>query len=163
VQPLPVSPMLLFFVVLFLLPIKMAPAQLKLLAFALWLIGGLILCWFGYLRITEGQAAGGIDPNMMVGVIVAALVIGIAKGKFVLSKTSQRNIERIDAMTEPQKPMYVYSTKSWITIAVMVLLGVALNQGWIPLDLFWRGAVNLGIGSGLIISSLKYLRTLSLA
>ncbi len=160
-QSWPVSPMFLFFIVLFLLPIKLAPGQLKLLAFSIWLIGGLIMVYLGILRLTEGM--GSMDMAMVTGAVTAALIIGLAKGKFILSKTSERNIHRIEEMTEPQKPMMVYSTRSWIVIAVMILLGMSLNQGWIPLPLFWRGVVNIGIGTGLVISSLKYVRTLTIA
>lgn len=160
-QPFQVSPMLIVFLVIFLLPVKLAPAQLKLLAFSIWLTGGLIMIYLGILRLTEG--AGDMDFALVVGAVTAALVIGLAKGKFILGKTSERNIHRIEEMTEPQKPMMVYSVRSWIVIGVMILLGMSLNQGWIPLPMFWRGVVNIGIGTGLVISSLKYVRTLTIA
>jgi len=153
--------MLLVFLVILLLPIKLAPGQLKLLAFSIWLIGGLIMIYFGIMRLTQG--VGDMDIALVAGAVTAALIIGLAKGKFILSKTSERNIHRIEEMTEPQKPMMVYSMRSWIVIGVMILLGVSLNQGWIPLPIFWRGVVNIGIGTGLVISSLKYVRTLTIA
>jgi hypothetical protein len=101
------------------------------------------------------------DPNpiMMIAAIVIGLAIGYGKGKFVLSKTSQRNIERIDQFTEPKRPIQVYSIRSWIIIGVMVGISVLLTVLQTPL--FWRGSVNLAIGFALVISSLTYLRAMS--
>ena len=134
-----ISPMLLIFGVLLILPIKCQPHQLKALAFSLWLVGGCMLTYLG----------------LIAGII--GLLIGFGKGRFVLSKTSTKNIERLNALSEPLPPRHVYSKRSWIVLSVMVLIALSLNTGLIPLAVYLRGAVNLAIGFALIISSLTYL------
>ncbi len=147
---IPVMPIL--FIVLLLLPVRVSPPRLKALAFALWLTGGLFLAFRGvHLLTTES-----LSLLTLVLVVAAALIIGIAKGQFVLAKTSRRNIERLGSLTEPQRPIHVYSLRSWIIIGVMVAISVALNVLAVPAAV--RGPVNLGIGAALIVSSLAYLR-----
>lgn len=140
------------FVVLFLLPVKLASAQLKKLAFFIWLSGGVAMTITGISRLQMAN----LDTTWLIVAIAASAIIGIAKGKFVLSKTSDKNIERLDSLTEPQKPLAVYSTRSWIIIGVMVLIAVALNIFHAP-DLI-RGCISLGIGMGLAVSSLRYIQ-----
>ncbi len=152
---IPIMPIV--FIVLLILPIKLAPQRLKLLAFAIWMIGGLMLGGIGYQRLMD--PANTLTNGVYITLALAA-VIGIIKGKFVLGKTVKKNIVRIDAMTEPHKPIHVYSKASWIIISVMVLIAVSLNSGWIPVNLAIRGAINIGIGLALIVSSFSYLSSL---
>src|SRR5436305_11175980 len=103
--PTPIMPFIVL--ILLLLPICLSSSQMKGLAFFIWLVGGIVLCIRGINFITTAPE----HPSAMIlGMIAAAaLVIGFGKGKFVLSKTSRRNLERIDQFTEPKKPIQVYS------------------------------------------------------
>lgn len=153
----PVPIMLVVFAVLLLLPVRLSQLQLKGLAFVLWLTGGLILAWRGAAwMFTASDARPGM--GLLALLALAAIVIGWGKGRFVLAKTSRRNIERIEGMTTPVRPIFVYSARSWIVISVMVGISIALNLS--PIDPLWRGAINLGIGMGLIVSSMAYLKAL---
>lgn len=149
---IPVMP----FVVLALLlwPTPLEPRRLKRLAFAIWLTGGLVLCSFGAMRLRDAAAAsaGGAWLAAVLG-----LAAGSAKGRFVLTKTSRRNIARLDAMTLPMRPIRVYDGRSWAIIGVMTAIAVGLNLGWIPLAPLARGGVNVAIGSALVLSSFTYL------
>jgi hypothetical protein len=156
---IPVMPIIAL--VLILLPVRLSSLQMKGLAFFLWFVGGLVLSWRGAVFLFEGANP---PSHVLLGLVVfAALVIGIAKGKFLLSKTSQKNIDRIDAFTAPQRPIQVYSLRSWIIIGIMVLISVSMTklteagliQEWL------RGAVNLGIGAALLMSSMAYIKALS--
>ena len=144
------------FLLLLVLPVKLHTRQLKLLAFALWFMGGVMLTFFGFDRLAE---ISGTMSLTNLGIAVAiALVVGIGKGKTVLTKSSNRNIERLDNLTEPQKPIYVYSLRSWVVISVMMLIAMSLT--WFSAPLFWRGVVNIAVGFGLITSSFAYLKSL---
>lgn len=143
--------------VLLLLPMRLSNQAMKGLAFTLWLIGGLVLCIRGTQYLTDSSAMS--NMGLLVGLIIAALVIGFGKGKFVLSKTSAKNIERIEQFNEPKKPIQVYSARSWIMITLMVGISVALT--FFNVDKVVRGPINLGIGFALIISSLAYLKALN--
>jgi hypothetical protein len=151
---LPIMPFIVL--ILLLLPIRLHNQAMKGLAFFLWLLGGLVLSFRGVAFMVS--AADQPGPAVLAAIAAVALAVGFGKGKFVLSKTSSRNIERIDQFTEPKRPIQVYSLRSWIIIGLMVGISVALTVFHAP-DLV-RGAVNLAIGFALIISSLAYLRAL---
>ncbi|MBY0450639.1 MAG: hypothetical protein K2X01_08460 [Cyanobacteria bacterium] len=149
---LPIMPFIVLF--LLLLPVKLPSKSLLKLAFFLWATGGIVLCAFGLSRLSDDptfvlQSANGL---LTLGLVA---VIGFFKGKFILSKTSQKNIDRLLAFTEPVKPIQVYSIRSWIVIGVMVLISLSLT--WFSAPLFWRGVVNLAVGLALIVSSFCYL------
>ena len=151
---LPIMPFII--VVLLLLPIRLAAGQMKGLAFVLWLIGGLILTIRGISFLLDAPEHP--STAMLALIIAVAMAIGYGKGKFVLSKTSQRNLERIDQFTEPKKPIQVYSVRSWIIIGLMV--GISVTLSVLNTPLLWRGGINLAIGFALIISSLAYLKSM---
>lgn len=144
----------LMVLVLWLLPFKLNTRQLFQLAFCLWITGGLVLCLTGVLCLQT--VATTMDSNLLLLGIVLSLGIGFGKGKFVLSKTSKRNIERIAAFSEPQRPINVYSLRSWLTIGLMILISLSLT--WFDVSMEWRGFVRLAVGFALIMSSLAYLR-----
>lgn len=149
---IPIMPFV--FAALLAMPFRVSQQVLLRLAFALWFSGGFILSYFGVMRLSE--MSGTVSMTTLVITVLAAVVIGIAKGNFVLNKTSKKNIERILQLPGPQKPIHVYSMRSWVVVTLMVAIAIALNVLNVPM--FWRGAVNLGIGLALITSSLAYLR-----
>src|SRR5205085_8572606 len=110
----------------------------------------------GSLRMADASA--GRRASVILIASLAWLTIGVAKGRYVLAKTSQRNIDRIRAMTAPQRPIRVYSLRSWIVIGLTVSLSLALTLFNTPP--FWRGGINLAVGFALLMSSINYLTTL---
>jgi hypothetical protein len=139
------------------LPIRLAPRSLGWLAFGLWLLGGVMLLSLGTARLLRA-GRGEATAAAVVAVAVAALIVGIAKGRFVLRRAARRNVDRLAALSEKQRPIHVYGTLSWVVIALMTALSVGLTVGGIPP--LWRGAVNLAIGAALATSSLGYLAPL---
>lgn len=151
---LPLTPFIA--VILLLLPVKLTPRTLVKLAFFLWALGGTVLVVLGVLRMADASLT--IRASVIIATSLVWLVIGIAKGKYVLAKTSQRNIERLRAMTEPQRPIRVYSLRSWVVISLTVALSLALTLFNTPP--FWRGGINLAVGFALLMSSINYLISL---
>jgi len=151
---LPITPFIA--VILLLLPVKLTPRTLIKLAFFLWALGGSVLVVLGSIRMADASL------TMRASVILIAslvwLTIGVAKGKYVLAKTSQRNIERLRAMTERQRPIQVYSLRSWLVISLTVALSLALTL--LDTPPFWRGGINLAVGFALLMSSVNYLVSL---
>ena len=140
-----------------LLPVRLAPRSLGWLAFVLWLLGGVVLLSLGTARLL--QAVRGEATPAVVGIVaITALVVGAAKGWFVLRKTAQRNIERLAALEQGQRPIHVYGIRSWVVIGLMTGVSVGLTLG--GLSPLWRGMVNLAIGAALAASSLNYLMPL---
>lgn len=150
--------LLAVFAVLLVAPIKVAPQTLKRIAMSLWAIGGGSLTAMGVSRLLEALQHNPnlASPMLLVPGLLAALVIGVVKGRTVLRKAALANIDRLNAMAGPALLRQVYPLRSWILIAVMIGLAVALNV--LNVDLFWRGIVNLGIGMALIIGSANYLQ-----
>ncbi|MGE0199824.1 MAG: hypothetical protein AB7P76_02510 [Candidatus Melainabacteria bacterium] len=146
----------IIFFILLVLPFQVPPRYLKSLAFFLWLTGGLVLMYFGVMRLIAADSQQ-LQTATYIAMAVA-LAVGFGKGSFVLSKTSQRNIDRLNAINEPLKLIHVYSIRSWIIIGIMVLISLSLTFFNAPL--FWRGLVNIAIGFGLVISSFAYLKAL---
>ncbi|HEY3585894.1 MAG TPA: hypothetical protein VGK85_02025, partial [Myxococcaceae bacterium] len=109
-------------------PVRLAPRSLGWLAFVLWLLGGVVLLSFGTARLLQA-ARGGATPTVVGIVAMTALVVGAAKGWFVLRKTSRRNIERLAALEQDRRPIHVYGIRSWVVIGLMTGLSVALTLG----------------------------------
>jgi len=92
--------------------------------------------------------------------IAISVIIGVAKGRFVLSKTARRNKSRIDGIEGPLKIHHVYAKSFYFLIAGMILLGVSMRmfneylEGYVVV-----AAVYCGIGLALMVSSLTYWKT----
>lgn len=92
--------------------------------------------------------------------LALGVILGIAKGIFVLSKTARRNKARIESLSAPLKVYHVYPKSLYILIPGMILLGILLrnfNQylgGYVVV-----GAIYCGIGLALIVSSRVYWKT----
>ncbi len=141
-------------ILLLALPVRLAPRSLGWLAFGLWLLGGVVLLSLGAARLAQA-ARGETAPVVVAGVAAIGLALGAAKGRFVLRRTAQRNIERLAALDRDQRPIHVYGIRSWVVIGLMAALSVGLTLGGVPP--LWRGMVNLAIGAALAASSLNYL------
>ncbi len=92
--------------------------------------------------------------------IAISIIIGVAKGRFVLSKTARRNKSRIESIEGPLKVHHVYAKSFYILITGMIALGVTLRAyneslgGYVVV-----AAVYCGIGLALIVSSLVYWKS----
>jgi hypothetical protein len=144
--------MLAFPVILAIVPIRLQKEQLLKLAFSIWMAGGLVLSWRGIQFLADTT----LPMTTLILAVFGALLIGMLKGKFVLNKSSIRNIIRLQALEMPQRPIHVYPLRSWIVISIMLMISLSLN--FFNVDTFIRGLVNLGVGMGLMTSSFIYLR-----
>ena len=134
------------------LPIKLGKTGLIRLAQWLWLLGGVSLLLAGVGRLNASM--GEISQPVLIGSLVAAVIIGAAKGRFVLGKTAKRNLDRLNEITEPQKMVHVYNTRSWIMIGLMLVISASLT--WFAAPMLWRGVVNVAVGLALMVSSRVY-------
>jgi hypothetical protein len=127
------------------------------LAGSIWGLVGLFLIVRGagmYQAALDTQNA--TQTALMISIAIA-VIIGVAKGKFVLSKTARRNKSRIDGIEGPLKVHHVYAKSFYFFIAGMILLGVSLRHfneylgGYVVV-----AAIYCGIGLALMVSSLTY-------
>ena len=130
------------------------------LAGSIWGLVGLFLIIRGAVMYQAALDTQNASQTAVMISIAIAVVIGVAKGKFVLSKTARRNKSRIENLEEPLKVHQVYAKSFYILIAGMIALGVALRTfneylgGYVVV-----AAIYCGIGLALIVSSLTYWKT----
>ena len=135
----------------------------------IWLGAGISLLYKGLHFIADGillphslsahlQGLFGSAHYAGNGLIACALLVGFLKGRFVLSKTADRVVQRIRSQTLPIRLSQVYAPSYWILISAMVCLGVFIRFLPIPIDM--RGWIDVVIGSALIQGSIFYFRAL---
>ena len=135
----------------------MTKKRLATIAGGLWCIIGFFLLVRGLdlyqLAETEQHAT---KVALTISAVVATL-IGFVKGKFVLSKTANRNKTRIFNLIGPVGLQDLFSKPFYFLIPMMMTLGVILRSfneylgGYIVV-----AAIYCGIGMALIVSSRVY-------
>ena len=130
------------------------------LAGSIWGLVGLFLIIRGAVMYQAALDTQNATQTALMISIAIAVVIGVAKGKFVLSKTARRNKSRIESLEEPLKIHHVYAKSFYILIAGMIGLGYSLRHfnehlgGYVVV-----AAIYCGIGLALMVSSLTYWKT----
>ena len=118
-----------------------------------WLVGGTVLVWrgFPFWRRT-------LDASAMIGIIVlaAALMVGTAKGIFVLRKSARRMITRIESRPGPRPFWEMYPIYFYPLIAVMIGSGILLRHYWGESHPAIIAGVYLGIGAALLSSAAPF-------
>jgi hypothetical protein len=130
------------------------------LAGSIWGLVGLFLIIRGAVMYQAALDTQNATQTALMISIAIAIIIGVAKGKFVLSKTARRNKSRIESIEEPLKIHHVYAKSFYFLIAGMILLGVSLRAfnehlgGYVVV-----AGIYCGIGLALMVSSLTYWKT----
>lgn len=83
--------------------------------------------------------------------LVPALLLGGLKSRLVLDRVVRRNMERLRALDGARCIGGVYSVKTWLLVAAMIVLGRGLRMA--PLPLWITGLIYAIVGSGLFWSS----------
>ena len=127
------------------------------IAGGLWCIIGLMLVirGVGLYQLAEMEQHA-TEIAITISGILAGL-IGLVKGKFVLSKTAHKNKIRIHNLEDPVKLYNIFSKPFYFLIPMMMGLGILLRSfneylgGYIVV-----AAIYCGIGMALIVSSRIY-------
>lgn len=121
---------------------------LFLIAGVLWGAVGVMLC---------SRAVGWLAPESTGHALLFAL-IGIAAGaaiyRFKFSKLAEKNIKRIDHLRERESILAFQAAWTYVLIAFMMGLGIALRHSAIPKD--YLAVLYTGIGLGMLLASLRY-------
>lgn len=120
------------------------------LAGLVWICAGILLLSFSASWL-EGFFADGSLKFTWAGILLA-----LAIHHFGFLRIVDKNLGRLLPVNEPRCVFSFISWKSYITIAVMVSLGVLLRHSPIPKPLL--AILYIGIGLALILSSVRYLR-----
>ena len=118
-------------------------------AASIWSVVGIVLLLRGadFLASAEG-----------LWLLVPAIVIGSLKSRFLLDKSAQKNLIRLDQMKDGACLGGVYSVKMWVMIAVMVFLGRTLRSSGLPGEFI--GILYAAVGWGLFCSSRLFWKRL---
>ncbi|MBT5027488.1 MAG: hypothetical protein HOL15_08935 [Nitrospinaceae bacterium] len=122
-----------------------------------WCVVGLFLIIRGFgLYQLAGQEQHATQIAITLSGITAGL-IGLIKGKFVLSKTARKNKNRIHQLEDPVSIHQLFAKPFYVLIPMMMGLGVLLRSyneylgGYVVV-----AAIYCGIGMALIVSSRTY-------
>jgi len=125
---------------------------LLLLAGIMWLMVGIMLNYlaYGWLSINPDVS---ISYHIISGIIAAILIY-----HFGFSKIAKKNHDRIINMADKSCLFSFYSWKSYLTIIVMIFMGITLRHSTIPKH--YLAIAYIGIGLALAISSSVYFEAL---
>ncbi|MDF1577321.1 MAG: hypothetical protein RQ753_03750 [Desulfurivibrionaceae bacterium] len=114
------------------------------MAALLWSCIGLMLLWRG------GSVVVAQDREWLLPV---ALLLGALKSRAILDRVAGKNIDRIIARGEFSCLGGIYSWKTWLLVAVMILSGRLLRIS--PLQAWLLGFIYVTVGWSLLWSSRK--------
>jgi hypothetical protein len=127
------------------------------LAGFIWIIVGLFLIYRGSDLYKLAVIEQNTSNETLIISIILGVVLGILKGKFVLSKTALRNRNRINQLIPPLSIHHIFSGPFYGLIAGMMILGFLLREfnaylgGYVVV-----ASVYCGIGMALIAASSIY-------
>jgi uncharacterized membrane protein len=122
-----------------------------------WGIVGTFLIYRGALLYQMAAQEQNSSPQAITVSLALALLLGLIKGRFILSKIARRNRNRISQLEAPLKAHHVFSGSFYGLIAGMILLGYLIRVfntylgGYVVV-----AAVYCGVGMALLAASLVY-------
>lgn len=104
------------------------------------------------------QTINGYD-YAAVFLIAIGLVVGFAKGRFMLQKAAYKSHARISKLANPTSVTNLYSRGNLILIAIMMGMGMLMKVLNLSYDI--RGTIDVAVGCALMQGSLAYFRMMS--
>lgn len=150
--------------------------------FLMIVISGVIWCVVGVLLMTLGmhhlvdslrlwdEVIVSSNPSMikafsyifskpqqaLTAIVAVSLLVGYAKGHFVLLRSVKSGVQRILSYPNPSEIKNLYAKKYYFLLVGMMGLGMLLRVAKIPEDL--HGAIDLAIGAALLKGALSYFK-----
>lgn len=101
--------------------------------------------------------AGGSEGAALLLVSIA-LFIGFVKGRVILARSAKRTMDHLVAVGKNAGLKDLFTVRYIAIIALMMLLGRAMN--WLNLESDLRGTIDVAVGAALIHGSMAFFRTL---
>lgn len=98
----------------------------------------------------------GSRDQAAVFLIALGIFAGFIKGRWVLTKSIKRVVNRILSLPAPVKITEMYSRGYYLLLAFMMGIGLMMNLFNVPHDL--RGMIDVAIGSALMNGAMGYFR-----
>jgi hypothetical protein len=121
------------------------PRTRLLTAAIVWSAVGMFLSVKGVYLSREGHLA------FVVAVILAGVVLGVVKGRFILDRVAGKIILHIGGKPSRACLGGLFSVRNWMLIAVMIVFGRTLSL--LPMDPGIKTGLYVMVGSGLAYSS----------
>jgi len=112
-------------------------------------LAALIWSLVGFFLLLNGFVLVSLQSKLWYGVI--GLALGAAKTFFILDRVAQKNVKRIKAFDDKVCIGSVYSWKTWILVAAMIVLGRILRTTVLPGEVV--GLIYTGVGCALLLAS----------
>ncbi len=112
-------------------------------------VAALIWSLVGFFLLTNGFVLISLKGHLWYGVVGIAL--GTAKTFFVLDRVARKNIKRIKDFEDKVCIGSVYSWKTWILVAAMIVLGRFLRTTILPGEVV--GFIYTAVGWALMLAS----------
>lgn len=121
------------------------------------LFGGILWGTMGIVLIVRGILFGqdAFDDGTWLPWLVGGVVLGTAKGVFVLRKTCKRMLGRIEAMPGREPFWQIYPPRFLFTIPLMIGMGIGARMLFEKSPQVVLG-IYVGIGAALFFSSLPF-------
>ncbi|MEN8232829.1 MAG: hypothetical protein ABFR35_09150 [Thermodesulfobacteriota bacterium] len=113
------------------------------------LLGAFIWTVVGFFLLTNGFVLVSLENHLWYGLI--GLLLGTAKAFFILDRMARKNIKRIKEFEDKICFGSVYSLKTWVMVAAMIVLGRFLRTTVLPGEII--GLVYTAVGLALMLSS----------
>lgn len=120
------------------------------------------LMWIGVGLMLDSFAAGWLlayGKSLSFLFIVLGLAAAVIIHHYGFLKIVDKNLGRISKMEGQRCAFSFMSWRSYFTVAIMVTMGVMLRHSAIPKQ--YLSALYIGIGTALILSSVRYFRTMA--
>lgn len=108
----------------------------------IWSVVGLFL-------LIRGFGFTLVNDHLWYGLV--GMAIGTVKAIFILDRTAKKNIKRIKEFDDNTCLGSVYSWKTWLLVAAMILLGRFLRTSAMPREVV--GLIYTAVGWGLMLAS----------
>jgi hypothetical protein len=139
-----------------LVKMKISAPSRAFVAGVIWSLVGVFLILRGFFPYWIGTARESFWGGMAI--LVAAVLLGAAKGWFVLRRSSARVLAYIDLHREPQGFWHIYPPGFFLLIPLMIGLGLALRAGFADSLPALIAGIYLAVGTALLGSTPPFFR-----
>jgi hypothetical protein len=116
-----------------------------------WLAAGLMLLYRGLHYLFLFALETKMDPLAATFLVALPLSVGTLKGRFVLSRTMRRLVERLEKMEGPIGLSNAYPRWLYLVMGAMSCMGFFAKM----LPLFWRGEIDAAVGAALVVGGIR--------
>ncbi|NBO23694.1 MAG: hypothetical protein EBU93_00420 [Chlamydiae bacterium] len=109
------------------------------------------IVYFNALFLTQNLSEGQL--SFWIGI---SLLVGLAKGKFLLQKSANRVIQHIVSFEEPLK-IYQFLPRSFL-ITMMIMMSLGMTMKYIPISVFVKGMIDLTVGTALVFGAIHFVK-----